>query len=168
MLIAEQCELQVSGAAQELLVTDSLFGDRVMWTSRSTCSYYGTANTEKTHDFFLSGSLQEAVQLNVDAGPGTSRMCFTPINGIRTYIPDGGLLVIPRPTFKPAIGIAGSVTRILFVGSTEVSDIVVLQEGNCLEAQDTQFGIASAPAQNITSSMQVKTHPIMNKVPILS
>ena len=61
-------------------------------------------------------------------------MCFTLSGGSAQHIPGRELYVIPKPTFTPLIGIAGSISTITLLGSASEGDFASIQEGNCIGA----------------------------------
>lgn len=134
-------------------------------------SMYEDVPNSKTGVIILNSNATDAA-LNATLIPGDYSMCYWPYNGLPTnvttlallpYVP---LLIIPRPTFFPPVGIAGSVTTMSFSGFITDHDIIMMQENNCSNAHVTLTGSAGLKPTNIINS-SVRTHVNMTKSTVL-
>ena len=109
-------------------------GDQVSWTTKPACTAGGNSDPKRTWTFYLSAGTNN-VELHTTAEAGLWTLCFQPYGGLVTAIVAKQLLIIPAPTFTPNIGVAGSVTSIVYGGgNVTVGDYISLQPGSCLNA----------------------------------
>jgi len=129
----------VEGTVQVIDIFGAQEGDQVAWTSRSSCAGAGNADGYRTWTFYLSLGTNE-VTFHIGALPGVWTLCFQPSGGFSTQIPTKTITIIPRPAFLTNIGVAGSLTHIVFGGNVSAGDYVTMQPGSCLNAHLARVG----------------------------
>jgi hypothetical protein len=151
----------VFGAGQGLLVLGTTSGDQVAWTQSSDCSATGGAATStKTSEYLIHG-LSGTTYLHQAAGAGLYTFCHKPAgDGRWTLVAGLKLTIIPKPTFIPGVGIAGSSTPVTFSGIVE-GDKVAMQSSACSAANSTVTGAGTLAPQVINNVSRVYTSTAM-------
>jgi len=163
----------VQGAPQKLETNGGRSNDLVVWTALTNCNQpLGDASAYKTWTYLLTGVPNQQIDFVTSADPGIWRMCFLPAGGTWTEVAERDLIVIPIPSFWPEIGVAGSITPLLFTrglgepsgsqGDVINGDIIVMQEANCIDAHLQVMAEASSPPTIITDYYGY-THQNMTK-----
>jgi hypothetical protein len=137
----------VNGAAQKVNISGVVAGDRVVFTRYKNCSedtVIGPANPDKTQVYNITAPgtvlmfdqlfTSQVVTFHPEASAGQWRFCvFMHFSGLWLTVNDMEMTIIPKPTFYPLIGVAGSVTPLTIVNGAN-SDYVVIQYGGCINA----------------------------------
>jgi hypothetical protein len=86
------------------------------------------------------------------AAVGAWILCHKPsTQGLWTHIEGSELEIIPKPTFTPAFGVAGSFIPLTFSG-TQDDDYIALTDGDCANATTVLSGSASQALLSIVNS----------------
>ena len=147
----------VYGAAQKLAITYGLDGDQVTFTQVVNCvdSYTsGGVSTFRTATYQLTAtatvSTTQDVTLHRAAAVGVWYVCYKPSGGLQTAVVGKSFMIVMKPVFSPAVGIAGSITALTFTNMT-AGDMLVLLEGDCSNPIPTKAGVASKPLTVFTN-----------------
>ena len=96
-------------------------------------------------------SVSQAFTLHPTAAVGTWKFCHRPSSqGLWTHVTGVSLSIIPKPSYAPNVGIAGSVTPLTFSGVRN-GDYIVLDGGDCSNASGVVTGAFSRARQTIAN-----------------
>ena len=101
-------------------------GDVIAWTQASDCTGTGgNATATKTVEYTVT-PVNQSFMLHRTMATGQWRTCVRPAGGgLWTLVTGLELTVVMQPTFTPLVGVAGSVTPLTFLNSTDMDFIVM-------------------------------------------
>jgi len=149
-----------TGAEQRLDVYGGISGDIIVWTQATNCNDpTGPVTSTKTAEYVITGPVDQFI-LNATAAPGTWYVCYKAPNMAWNMLGGHSMIIIDRPTFAPVSGFAGSITSIVFTGTAQDTDFVVMQEATCVGAHLALTDKASL-ARTALSGLIVNTSVVM-------
>ena len=149
-------ERTVAGSSQPIRFIGAWPEDVVAWTLADDCTdegLSGPATPNKTVEYEIIDE-NTTVALHADAEPGSWKFCIKPRgNSVWNLIGSFPMTVLPKPTFGPTTGAAGSPVELTFVGSQD-GDFIVIEPnvGFCNNSQLAVTGGSSLARTELNNS----------------